>query len=236
MSVTDDLHRIIGLKAVEGAIHGRVQDNVHDFKVVLQHDGAVITEVTAETVRSPFTTCASARAGLAQLVGRAIGNAGPPRIDIGLQCTHMFDLAVLAGAHAGRGGERRYRIDAALQPGGSVARIERDGSLVLDWQVQGDRIVTPGAFEGLGRSGAITWPAEVLAAPDLLEAALILRRCLLVLHGRPRSLGIERAEEMRHMPGACHTFQPDQMRLGVRPEGFQDYSTAALKRILAANS
>jgi hypothetical protein len=233
-SVTDDFYRLITLEAVEQTIIGRVQDNVHDFRVRVQHDGEVVLAVDAETLRSPFTTCESARLNLDRLIGRPIGDAGRPRIDIGFQCTHMFDLAVLAGVHAGRGGMRTYRIDARLRPEGSEARLERDGEPMLDWRVEGHLIVTPGLFEGLTRSGQIRWPDAVLRDPDLLEAALILRRCLLVLHGRPLSTGVQRASEMTHMAGACHTFQPGQMLRAVRPGGFEDFSSEDVLKMLAA--
>jgi hypothetical protein len=138
----------------------------------------------------------------------------------------MFDLAKLAMKHALRGGERSYAAAITrLSDNLYRAELQRDGAALLDWTVTGDQITAPAAFAGHATSGPAIWPAAISADPDLAEAAIVLRRALLVGRGWRRSGHMVHAEELQHMVGTCLTFQPEQLKTAERPQGFVELAS-----------
>jgi hypothetical protein len=224
------MQRTITLSARPGHVDGRVEDNVHDFAVAIAHDGVQVKEIVGVATRVPWTSCPFAVQALNALVGAPLAGGGP-RIDASQQCTHLFDLARLAIAQAARGGARRYDVTVAPEPAAGAARaqLRRDGGLMLDWLLQDDVVTVGDPFVGHQTSGRTIWPAGIEAHPELIEAALILRRCLLVFRGRPRAHVVQRASEMPDMVGACFSFQPERSMQAVRPPGFTDYAEAPIE-------
>ena len=225
------LERTITLSARSGHVEGRVEDNVHDFSVAIAHDGIQVQDITGGAHRVPWTSCPFAVQALNALVGAPLAGGGP-RIDASQQCTHLFDLARLAIAHASRGGDRLYDIHVAAEAevGAARARLWRDHGLFLDWRLQGDVVAEGHPFMAHRTSGRAIWPVGAQAQPDLIEAALILRRCLLVFRGRRRAhADVDRASELLHMAGACFSFQPERSANAVRPPGFTDYPQAPIQ-------
>jgi hypothetical protein len=203
----------------------RVADNVHDFTVAIRFDEERVTDVAAEAARFPWTTCPGGIDKLKQLVGTSLAKQSRVSVDHAWQCTHMLDLAKMAIAHAGRGGSRSYlvAVDAMTDPDGCLAKIARDGEELFEWHVLRDRVLSPSIFNGHVISGRASWSREVQEDDDILEAALILRRSLLVFRGRRRATALVRnASELRYMTGACLSFQPDQVLHAVRPDGYVD--------------
>jgi hypothetical protein len=223
---TDHLRRVITFRASPGRVDAVVEDNVHEFAVTLGHDGKTVTEVKAEAIRFPWTTCPMGVERLKNLIGAPLAGATRGQIDPVQQCTHMLDLARLAMAQAGRGGDRVYELEFCLEPGTSarLGEIRRDGALLFTWRDVDDHITTPGPFEGHATTVRSEWSEAVLADPDLLEAAMIMRRGLLVFRGRIRlGVVIDRASDQPYMAGACLTYQPERMAVAVRPAGFGDF-------------
>src|SRR4029077_19794851 len=141
--------------------------------------------VEAEGIRYPWTTCPAAAARLRSLVGAPLG---PRAGDIGHHarardnCTHMFDLAGLAMAHAAAGRNRREYRATVPDPtdGRTVATLERDGEVVLRWELRKWRIVDPPPFIGRSIAGSfIEWANERFDT-DGAEAVLVLRRAAYV--------------------------------------------------------
>jgi hypothetical protein len=230
--------RTIILSSRPGRVEGRVEDNVHDFSVAIAHDGVVVQGIIGGAHRVPWTSCPFAVQPLIALVGTPLGGGGP-KIDQSQQCTHLFDLARLAIAHAARGGERRYDIDVAAesQPGAARARLWRDGVLTLDWRLQDDVVTAGDLFVGHRTSGRAVWPVALEQRPDLIEAGLILRRCLFVFRRRRRAnADVARASALPHMVGACFSFQPERVEKAVRPEDFVDYPQAPIRGRLVAHT
>lgn len=228
--------RTITLSACPGHVDGRVEDNVHDFGVAIGHDNVRVQAVLGSAYRVPWTSCPFAVPALNALVGVPLAGGGP-RIDQGQQCTHLFDLARLAIAQASRGGARRYDISIAAEAavGVSQAQLWRDGDLILDWLLQEDVVIVGDRFVGHKTSGRAIWPAEIETYPDLIEAALILRRCMLVFRERRRvTADVQRASELGHMAGACFSFQPERAATAIRPRGFNDYLHAPIQGRLYA--
>lgn len=222
-AIFDSLHRVITLDGAVDSVAARITDNVHDFGVAVRHDGQAVTAIEGFAYRVPWTTCPAATARLAELVGTPLRRDGASgaRIDKSQQCTHLFDLAKLAIAFAPQIGRRRYdvRVDTAADDG-AVARLDIDGQPVLCWMIDANRVVSHGPFAGHVTTGAAVWPPDAPNTAPLIEAAMLLRRALLVFYGRRRTEFRREAAALPHMAGACFSFQPERMAVAVRPEGF----------------
>ncbi len=126
---------------------GGLEDDFHYFVVTVHHDGAVVTGVETEAHRWPWTTCPSAGLRLQELIGMELS---PRCLAVGAvtnphrQCTHQFDLAGLAIAHATRDDAvRQYdvTIPYGAQSGGAVpVRLARDGEEILVWTLDGEEV------------------------------------------------------------------------------------------------
>lgn len=214
--VSGTFHRYISLDAPRsGRVDAEVRDEFHHFRVHLDHDGATVTDVEAESVRFPWSTCPGAAAPLRRVVGArlspspsAIGRHARARDN----CTHMFDLCGLAMAHAAAGRRRRDYRASVPDPveGRTVATLERDGEVVLRWELNDLRIVAPPPFAGRGISGGFIEFAENGFDSDGAEAALVLRRAVFVSIGRRENLKsiVVAGEMLPTMAGSCYTFTP----------------------------
>jgi hypothetical protein len=217
--------RTIRLHCEPGQVTGRVTDNVHDFRVMISHDGTRVTDVVGEAIRFPWTTCPIGAERLKRLVGTPLTSRVRVKVDQTEQCTHMLDVAKLALAHALRGGDRSYdvAIEAAPDPTACNARIARDGEALLGWQVVEGVVVSPPPFSGHVTTGRALWAPAVEADDDLREAAMILRRSLIVFYGRRRvTPNMFRANALTALMGVCVSFQPDRVDEAVRPPNFVD--------------
>jgi hypothetical protein len=141
--------------------------------------------------------------------------------DARANCTHLFDLAGLAVAHAwrhARGGSARRRYDVVVpdrdEEARTTATLRRDGEACLTWHVAGPVIAGPAPFEGVPLLGAFLAWAEGALDPEVAEAAIVLRRVVWISQGRehPFPTGIS-AIDAAQRPGVCHSFQPDTIRI-----------------------
>jgi hypothetical protein len=224
-------------------VEAALEDDFHHFTVIVRHDGHVVTGISAAAVRWPWSTCPDAGKQLDQLVGMelsprctAVAAITEPR----WQCTHQFDLAGLAVAHATRDAEaRQYDIEVppANADGTRTVRVSRDGELLLEWTVTyGSGLTAPVPFtEAPWRGGFIKW-ADATFEPDDAEAAIVLRRACDIGMGRGMNLeGYRTAEELAVlMTGVCYTMQPAIMPVAIRAIGsirdFADHPDALLAR------
>jgi hypothetical protein len=219
-----------------GSVAGGLEDDFHYFQVQIRHDGGHVVAVDATSRRWPWTTCPGAAEPLRALAGMplsrrclAVGDWTDPRQN----CTHMFDLAGLAVAHAARGGEvgatRQY--DVAIPFGAQtgprrVVRLWRDGEPTLDWTLEGMRCVDPPPYsEVRWRGGFLKWADQTLD-PDAAEAAIVLRRACDIGMGRGMDLdAIPKAVDILDTQGRiCHTMQPGVVEVAERNVGtIRDY-------------
>jgi hypothetical protein len=219
--------RRIRLEARRGRVVGELQDDFHHFALDLAHDGSVVCGARGGGLRVPWTTCGGSILPLERLQGLALTTslrAAARHTDPRLQCTHLFDLATLAVAHAARGtlGVRCYDVSIPDRKRARTrARLNRDGVQLLEWEIDGNDIVGPEAFAGRPLSGAgfARW-AEGLGE-DLGEAAWVLRRAAIISIGRRYDFErMTRAAEFGDaIGGACHTFSPDQVSAATRNPG-----------------
>lgn len=209
-------------------VRAALEDDFHHFSVELAHDETRALRFTATSTRWPWSTCPDAGAELSALDGMelspratAVAAVANPR----LQCTHQFDLAGLAVAHATRSiAQRTYDIEIppATADGQRVVRLSRNGTLHLEWTLDyGTGLTSPAPFtEAPWRGGFIKW-ADATLPPDEAEAAIVLRRACDIGMGRGMDLEAYRtAEELADlMTGVCYTMQPDIMPNARREVG-----------------
>jgi Protein of unknown function (DUF2889) len=217
--------RTVTLRCAQGQVFGRVCDNVHDFTVTVFHDHSIITHVAVQADRFPWTTCPIGIGRLKRLEGMPIAARMSDTVDQTQHCTHMLDIAKLAVRHAVRGGERVYTvaIEACEDSDACIAKIHRDGESVFRWRVVKNVIDEPATLRGHETTGRADWPSIVANDPDLQEAALILRRSLLVYRGRRIATArVHKASDLKYLKGVCLSFQPEFIGNAVRPDNFVD--------------
>jgi hypothetical protein len=228
-----------------GVVDGGLEDDFHYFRVRLRHDDHTVVAVDASSHRWPWTTCPSAAEPLRALAGMAlsprclaVGEWTDPRQN----CTHMFDLAGLAVAHAARGGTpgttRQYdaAVPAGAQFGGRAeVRLWRDGEPALTWVLDGRSCVAPPPYsETRWKGGFLRWADETLPVDDA-EAAIVLRRACDIGMGRGMDLdAVPRALDIFDVQGPiCHTMQPGFVEVSLRNPGTTRDFDADPDRLLA---
>lgn len=141
------LRRRIRLIAEGNEVCAGVEDAYHSFRMTLRHDGERIVELLPQFHRVPLTTCPSAALPLQRLIGTSIDSSWrdlATRESPRSHCTHLFDLAVLAMAHARRGGTRTYDVTVPDEhPGPVWTTLQRDGETIFRWRTFEARILEP---------------------------------------------------------------------------------------------
>jgi hypothetical protein len=232
-------HRRHELVAVDDrTVIAGMEDDMHRFEMTLRHDGRAVTAVEGRAVRWPWTPCADSPSALDALVGMPL-DPSPTAVggwaDSHSNCTHLFDLAGLAVAHAARhsaGGDERRSYLAVVpdwfQPPYD-AWIVRDGVLVLRWTIDGTSIGAPEPFTGVALAGGfVAWCREHLD-DDATEAAFLLRRA--VWMSPARHIDLERfdtADQSHVKHGVCFTAQPERLSIARRNRNsLRDYGSDA---------
>jgi hypothetical protein len=213
-----------------GEARAVLEDDYHHFRVALTYAGGVVTSALGTGVRVPYTACPKAGGQLAALVGMplaSVANSVTRATDASLQCTHMLDLAGLAIAAAARAiPARRYDIEVPRRvEGETLGRIDCDGVNVMAWTIDAATILAPPEYAGVSlREGLARWALATLTT-DQAEAALILRRCLMISRGRERDLDLV---AHANPSGNCYAQQPDRARTALRIVGStHDYTERA---------
>jgi len=198
--------RQIRLTPAPGQVTAAVVDDFHDMEVTIAHDGATITALASETRRAPFTLCPGAgRAARRTFVGlplaRALKSSEKPN-----NCTHLYDLAALAAAHAGDEAPAVFDIlisDPIAQRDGLVlAEVRRDGAVVWQWRLRRDAVVAPEAIAGRHLRELRQWIAGL--NPEQAEGARMLQWCCLMAEARLVDVVTE--ESTAHMALSCYAF------------------------------
>ncbi|HEX7096538.1 MAG TPA: hypothetical protein VF183_11690 [Acidimicrobiales bacterium] len=238
---TGAFHRRHKLVAVDDTtVLAGVEDDMHHFELTLHHDGRRVTAIAGRAVRWPWSPCAEAPRALDALVGMPLDpfpavNGG--WADARSQCTHLFDLAAIAVAHAARhvsGGDGGCRSYLAVVPDWFEppydAWILRDGSEVLRWRVGPSSTIVegPAPFPGARLNRRfVEWCREHLDDHDVAEAALLLRRAAWMSPARHMALESIPTIAGTGLPtGVCYATQPERVELARRNRGsLRDYGT-----------
>ena len=112
----------------DGWIGGALEDDMHRFHIRLDHAEGRVTAVHATAVRHPWSACPGATGFIArELTGQLLADVG--RRDPAQHCTHLYDLAILAAAHAGDTRPTRFDMTVADRVDGrTTATLRGNGA------------------------------------------------------------------------------------------------------------
>ncbi|QDX81199.1 hypothetical protein B9N43_08080 [Denitratisoma sp. DHT3] len=225
--------RRLRLDAGSDQVRVELEDCNHAFRLTLRHDGERVTAVEPEAVRHPFTTCPEALAVIGRVVGHRLTDGAQSlrqRLVPGDNCTHLFDMTVLALAHVDDAGlTRLYEIAVDDERDGvTAARIDCDGRTVHEWRVRAHVIEQPEALAGRPfMRGFFAWASQTFAGMAL-EAATALQRGYFVAQARRSvSLPVEQHPATADgMPdGVCYSYNSGIVQRALRITGsVRDYS------------
>jgi hypothetical protein len=203
-----------------------LEDDCHGFRVMLEHDGSRVTAVAGEALRVPLNTCAGALKPLQALVGVALDApvasivaSVPPRGN----CTHLFDLSLLALAHVSQPAPVRVYdvevVDQAQEGGPARAEVFLNGESIHRWQLARMAIVEPEVHAGRPvLRGFSAWANEAFAGREL-EAAMVLSRGVFVACSRMfdmSEIGGQPALNHTNMLGACYSYSEGVVEHAIR--------------------
>jgi hypothetical protein len=204
------------------SVDAELEDDYHCMAVTLRHDGKSATAVEPIMHRAPWTICPGAIATLRQtFTGVALADF-PARGEKRENCTHLYDLAILAAAHAADHSPLVYDI-LVSDPieGRRRAELWRNGTAVLGWVDAQYAIVEPAELAGMRLDKMRPW-IESLDA-QLQEAARLLQWGAILAHGRSRPL--EDQSDARSIGlDRCYTFQSRRVSSAIRIGAIRDFS------------
>jgi hypothetical protein len=229
--------RRIRLTRSDGYVDAALEDDCHGFTLRLEHDGSRVTAVAGDALRVPLNTCAGAFKPLQGLVGVALDApvasiiAGvPPRGN----CTHLFDLSLLALAHVSQANPVRVYdvevVDQAQEGKPARAEVFLNGESIHRWQLARMAIVEPEVFAGRPvMRGFAAWANEAFAGQQL-EAAMVLSRGVFVACSRlfdMSEIGGQPALNHTNMLGACYSYSGGVVEHAIRNhDTVRDFSDA----------
>ena len=215
--------RAIIVTVGDGRIDAELEDDFHRFGVTLRHDGAAVTRAEGRAARFPWTTCPEAPNALAALVGSPLV-ADPTFLyrhtDPRAQCTHLFELAVVALSQAARASGERLFEASASDPDAGPRRAEHciDGALAAAWDLVGDTITAPAEYAGRAVSSLTSQGLSALD-PETALHMLILRRVALTAHGRRFDVDAYATAAAMGRSAQCYSLQPANAVRGARVPG-----------------
>jgi hypothetical protein len=214
-------HRRIVLQPGTGWIGGALEDDMHRFHLRIDHAEGRVTAVGARAVRHPWSGCPGATQFIAgELTGAPLAEVA--KRDAFQHCTHLFDLAILAAAHASDTAPIRFDMRVADRvEGRTTAVLEQDGVERLRWQLDGTAIA--GTDRDLRKLSK--WKHDLTAQEA--EWATLLRRAIYVSGARqyqPPANNPTAAESPERM-GVCFNYQLPQAETSRRmPDWHRDFS------------
>lgn len=204
-----------------GWVRSEVEDDYHCMGVTVRHDGTTATAIEPVMRRAPWTTCPGA---VAKLKETFTGVALDQFATVGEKqsnCTHLFDLAVLAAGHAFDEAPLVYDILVSDPIDGTRrAELRCDEAVVLGWTEAGFRIVEPVEWAGITLNRLR--PLLELLDPRQQEAARLLRWANMIANGR--TIPLEQQSDASRMPPGCYTFQPQRAAQAKRVGVIYDFS------------
>lgn len=229
LDLSSDCYRraILCRSVTPEAVVADLEDDFHHFRVTLGHASGIVTDISCESVRWPWTTCPEAATNLGALVGAPIGGrfTGASKVaDPRANCTHQFDCAAHAMMHAGRDTPtRRYDVEVPRRDenGNTTVRLWVDGKHALTWRIRGSHLVDPAPpFDRSPQRGFMAWADHELD-PEEAEAAIVLRRGSTIGMGRgwPFDDHSSAGEVEIATSGVCYTMTPGRAQNALRVRG-----------------
>lgn len=205
----------------EGKVRSEVEDDYHCMSVTLCHDGSAVTDIEAIIDRAPWTTCPGAQKKLEDtFIGVALENFSEKGEKL-TNCTHLYDLALLAASHACDSDVLDYDILVTdLIDGNRYAEIRSKKDVLLSWTEKGFHLTEPQEAAGIRLDKLGGW---IKTLPEnRQEAAKLLRWGNMIANGR--SIPLEQQSDATKMPPNCYTFQPQRAVNATRIGVIYDFS------------
>lgn len=207
-----------------GSVRAAVEDDYHCMAVTIRHDGTTILAVSAEMDRAPWTTCPGAMAVIARTFTGVTLSEAARRGDKPANCTHLYDLAVLAAAHSGDAVPSAFDILATDPVDGKVtAEIRQNGAPLLRLVHHDNVLIEPTSAAGASLFKLRAWIEALPAEPQ--EAARLLQWGSILAQGRTYPLELQ--SDATRMPANCYTFQEAQKQVAQRVGAVFDFSQEA---------
>ena len=199
----------------ETACQVAMEDEHHYFVLELGHDGQRITSVNSTARRTPWTICPQAAARLQDFVGQPLRQriaVNLPDIDSKQQCTHQYDLLMVALTQATQPGRREYlaKVVGAMHEY-RHAELWLNDEKLLDWRLRGTTIHSDDEFDQQDLRNIMLW-AEANLNDQKLEALFVQRRAVMVAASKGLNLDLisNAGQAMAVRAGACFVFQPER--------------------------
>jgi hypothetical protein len=207
-----------------GCVQAAVEDDFHCMAVTVHHRDGVSTAVDADMLRAPWTTCPGAVEAIQHAFRGVALRDFDGHGDKTLHCTHLYDLALLAAAHALDEEPLVYDILVSDPVDGvRQAEIRRNSERVIGWSEAGFHVREPEECAGMRLDRLGRWIATL--EPSLREPARLLRWGNMLANGR--TIPMERQSDASRMPATCFTFQPHRAREARRIGQIRDFSAGA---------
>lgn len=216
-------------------IRASLEDDFHHFRVSITYADNTVSDVHGYADRFPYSACPAAVEPLKALIGMQLSEVAHSvtrQTDARHQCTHMLDLAGLAIAAANRQTKKRvYEIVIPKRVNDkTTAELWRDGKTCLAWEILGTEIVSPPPYVGIDLNhGMAGWAIKTLK-PEESEAALVLRRSVVISRGREYNLDLQ---EHAKPLGVCFSQQPIRAEHAIRVKGSTLDFTSAPDKLCA---
>ena len=208
--------RRIRLQQQPGKVIAELEDCNHGFRSVVHHDGHKVTNIEPESLRVPLTSCSQATKLVVDLIGAQLSANNGELAQIAnpkSNCTHLYDLTVLAIHHATRAeAERLYDIVIPDENNGQTcAQLFCNGELLLSWSVANWQLQNP-ELHGLSLAmGFGKWASNKYQG-EQREAAFMLQKGYMVSNARRYDMSKIQgtpATVVEGMSGACYSYMPE---------------------------
>jgi hypothetical protein len=232
--------RRIRLNGQAGKVIAELEDGYHGFRSVVYHDGKRITDIQAEALRFPLTTCGGAIAPIKALIGTDLTTSAADinrQVDPRANCTHLYDLSVLAIRHCLRGiADRCYDIsvdDEVDQP--TLSTVFIDGKPALSWKVRQWSIIEPAILAGKPLyKGFANWANKTFTG-DEQEAAFILQKGYFVAQARTfdmDKMAGTSVDDQPSMQGVCYSYSEPVVNRALRRDNISRDFTHTPEQLL----
>ncbi|NRB37809.1 MAG: DUF2889 domain-containing protein [Pseudomonadales bacterium] len=206
---------------------GELEDCNHGFISKVYYANNKVTDIQAQAIRIPLTTCHGALEPLKALIGSELALSAKEqmsKLDILSQCTHWLDLTLLCMQQATSEERcRDYIIDVPDELSGqsTTATVRCNGEIIHQWKIQKWQIQQPETL--LGNTlykGFASWANKQFADDEkALQGAFILQKAYFVSRARPfdlKKLAGESATQHSMMIGACYSYSEPQVSEALR--------------------
>lgn len=208
--------RRIRLTGKPQQVLAELEDCSHGFRSLVSHNGKAVIDIQTEALRTPLNTCGGASEPIKALIGLPLNTATTDilrQVDPRANCTHLYDLTLLAIKHCLRGEvSRQYDVtvtDETKAP--AEAEVRQDGKLVLHWKTHQWAIVSPPELTGKPlHKGFASWANQHYSG-EQQDAAFVLQKGYFVSSARVYDmdkLAGTPALKDANMQGVCYSYSP----------------------------